>query len=117
MNTKELLQRARPFIEKGWTQDTMARDKRGLSVPFQSSRAVCWCLQGAMFVQTEHGASVDDICAALSFLAKLLPVERKNGDTPSTQVARFNDHIIKSKEEALEWLDRAIAKETENETQ
>ena len=46
---KAILERARDLIEqKGWTQNTLAKDKMGYMIDPDSPDAACFCLLGAM---------------------------------------------------------------------
>ena len=38
------------YLEKGWTQNTFARDAYDMKVDEQSSEAVSWCMAGAVEV-------------------------------------------------------------------
>src|SRR5271170_6750272 len=46
--TTEILIRARGFLERGWCQNTLARDADGNAIEPISERAVAWCAIGAV---------------------------------------------------------------------
>lgn len=43
-----LLERAKGFIERGWTRGAYARDENGDGVGSRNPTAVCWCAAGAL---------------------------------------------------------------------
>jgi len=46
--TTEILIRARGFLERGWCQNTLARDADGNAIKPISERVVAWCAIGAV---------------------------------------------------------------------
>lgn len=109
MTLKEILLKARTYIEKGWTQASHAKNSEGRHVPPTHPNAVCWCLEGAVVAQRETGVSLDDFILAMVALADQIPMESRRSGTVGEQVTFFNDNGITTQQEALEWLDKAIA--------
>lgn len=99
MKTSKALIKARKLIAQGWTQGSGARDKKGRHVSVYSSKAVCWCVQGAVF---KASPTQDVILAATSYLNRLID------DSICVSVIKYNDTNIKSQDEALTWLSDAI---------
>ena len=56
-----LLDCAAVHVEKGWTQNTSARDEHGVETDDRGPDAVCWCAQGAMHAASQRiGLTVVD---------------------------------------------------------
>lgn len=49
MNAIDILKEARALVERGWTQNAMARDEYGAVVDYQDDAATCFCMNGAMW--------------------------------------------------------------------
>lgn len=97
MTTFEVLRATRAKLEQGWTQHTSARDADGAPcIPF-ASRAVCWCILGAV---AATGASVSERAAALLVLRRF---------TGGALVQVLNDSRASSKDAMLDLLDKGIA--------
>lgn len=45
------LNRVADRLERGWTQGAYARDADGHPIDFTDDGAVCWCLEGAFYVE------------------------------------------------------------------
>lgn len=43
-------------LPRHWTTGAVARDASGQPAPYRSRRAVCWCLNGAMLLETDGEA-------------------------------------------------------------
>lgn len=103
--TKQLLERAKCLIERGWCQGTYARDDRGFSVPTDFRTATCFCTLGALF----RSAGVDDEKSFTRARASLDKVVARRG---FTYIPEFNDDPSTAKEDVLSAFDEAIAEVT-----
>lgn len=66
MKTEQItiLERVKSRLRMGWTQQVAARDPMGHVVRFDSPNAVCWCLLGAIVLESnlyKPGMSWDQI--------------------------------------------------------
>lgn len=97
MDTAQILKDARALIadEKNWTQDKVARDRRGYSVSPESRRAVCFCAIGAL-----RKTCVDD--DSLIYARDVLR------DVAKIPITEFNDTHTHA--EVIALFDRAIAR-------
>ena len=101
MTTKEILQEARKFVEKGWTQEACARDKNGNRVNWADAEASSYCLVGALRVASGT-QDVDD-----KVFQTLKKVSRTPFSTPRTY-AFYNDCKHITQVDILKLLDKAI---------
>lgn len=109
MNLKEVLVKARARVEHGWTRGCHAKNASGNSVSPSARDAVCWCLEGAVIAERSSSFTYEDFRLAMDALAEQIPaVSRVPGSTSGQNVVRYNDVILKSRQEALAWLDKAI---------
>lgn len=92
LTTKQVLQRARKLIEKGWTIRVMARNKYGHPVRYDNPNACKFCVLGALAKTDTHGGYHE----ARNILANL-----------TGGIVTFND--THSKQEVLDLFSRAIA--------
>ena len=61
LTAARLLDCAAVCVEKGWTQNSNARDEHGVDTDERGPDAVCWCAQGAMHAaSTRIGLTVLD---------------------------------------------------------
>jgi hypothetical protein len=98
--TKEVLVRARAFIERGHTTMYSARAADGSMVAPDSDMAVCWCAIGALYAV--------DRDAAMGRPYDVLSSALKSMDPASEGlVATYND--THSTDEVLRLFDAAIA--------
>lgn len=100
--SKALL-RARELVEKGWTQKAYGRDKTGCDqLSVLSEHCVSFCVTGAAIrAANEAGLA---LTALSDYLAAALG---RRGIPPVLE--RWNDAPERTKEDALQLLDEAIA--------
>ena len=101
MTTKEILQEARKFVEKGWTQGACARDKNGNCVDWEGVEATSYCLVGALRVASDTRDIDDNVFQALK------KASGKPFSTPRTY-AFYNDSKHITQVDILNLLDKAI---------
>jgi hypothetical protein len=101
--TVRVLEEARRLLlEKGWTQGTFARDRKGDAIEFDSPRAACFCTSGAIM---RVGESPDRSAEFYAFRA----LRKFLGDQT---IAEWNDDPRRTREDVLGLFDRAIAAES-----
>jgi len=88
----DILIGAKGFIERGWTQGELARDKQGNAVRPEDPNAVCWCVEGAI-----KAAGCNEKWRQIKEVLK------EHGSFPAY---RWNDDSDRTKEEVLEMLDK-----------
>ena len=94
--TAEILIRARGFLERGWCQNTLARDADGNAIKPISEQAVAWCAIGAIDATRVPGDP--------GVKPALLRLEAAIGGEP---ISAFNDHQV-TVWPVLAAFDRAI---------
>jgi len=92
METREILAEVRNLIAKGWTQNTWARDKRGIEVSPMSGDACKFDVSGAFMHVMDD---LDEGSVLACELCEKVEVEPTN----------FNDHPLRRKSEVLKLLD------------
>lgn len=107
MKPSEALTKAREILQnkEHWTKGEFARDELQRHVHRFSSKAVCWCAEGAIYKAWGTVYVIDSLWEFFSFLNRPLSV--------------FNDDPTTTHAMVLEAFDKAIelAKEKENEAQ
>lgn len=103
MTDKEFLQKAKDFLEKGWTKGVMARDSRCREIHAGSESATCWCILGALCATRE---SLKSTWTQQFTVERIL--ERELSKMGHCEIADFNDALMRTKEEVLALLDKAI---------
>ena len=99
MTNKEVLQEARKFVEKGWTQGVFARDKEGNTVESKDPRACKWNAMGALIAANPQGLyRWLELCSIFHSL------------TDKSLSFAFNDEPETTKEDVLALYDKAIAR-------
>lgn len=93
--TKQVLVKARKLIEKGWCKNVDARNAKGESVSTKSSKAVQWCILGALNCVT---TDFDDYYKAEDLLYHCAQMP----------LSMWNDLPQRIKEEVLRLFDEAI---------
>lgn len=104
---KDVLVEAKALLlEKGWTKGAGARDARGMSVPNYSPQAARFCVLGAIECATMKSGELARADAlfygARDSVARVACVG---------SVVTFNDAPMRTKEEVIAVLDKAIASE------
>ncbi len=99
---------AKGFLEKGWCIKTQGLTIDGTPVSGRDSRAVHWCLYGAIMAATPS----DMIVSAVANMIELLLLEHYPDDNPSGSISSFND-TQKTVKPVLKVIDLAIAKSME----
>ena len=92
-----ILNRTKTLLQRGWTQNLLARQADGSSIAPQHSNAVKWCAVGGV-IRAAHDLGFDGCSDALNLMNDLCP----GGSVPNFN----NSH---TKVEVLSLLDRAIA--------
>jgi hypothetical protein len=89
------------YIKKGWARGRYARDINGGGTSYSSPNAVCWCLEGAIYVA---GETIRDrpYKTPYEFLLK----EKICNITGNCSVADWNDRVAKGQDDVLDVLDR-----------
>lgn len=114
-----ILKKARTRVEKGWVAHEIATDANGNPVEPDSPEACEWCLSGALQAAAyEYGnpkaaathRRIDE--AARTILYANLGKKGFQKVNAVITLANLNDNIITNKDEALEYLDNAIAAQT-----
>lgn len=95
-----LKQARRLIAEKGWTQDTYARDANGERVDEDSRQATCFCIYGAVKRAKPQWLVEQDTMDCLDDLAA--------GITGFRNIVGFNDRPTTTREDVLAALDQAI---------
>lgn len=95
---REVLMEARRLIdEKGWTQNTFARDKSGEPVVPDAYCAVCFCSTGAI----ARAAQDDDLLVRMEARRRLRAVI-------DSSIPDWNDNPERTKDQVLAAFDQAI---------
>ena len=94
-----MLKRARALVKRGWCQDVLARDKRGIRCNEKDVFATSWCVVGATYraCSNRFGPS-DDAWSALTAAAR------------THDLAGWNDRTGRKQADVVALFDRAIAK-------
>ena len=93
------LLRIKELIAMGWTQGTFARDAQGLPCDTDDPAATQYCLRGALYKTGGDDALLFYICDRVR---EISPCKRGMG--------HFNDHTLKTHEEAVAFLDSVLEK-------
>lgn len=97
-----ILSRVRRRINDGWCQGAYARDIGGYLVGSYSSRAVSWCLHGAL----AREAGSREQFAAIEQL--LLGAAAEIAGRPYADLAQFNDGYATEPEDVLKAIEVAL---------
>ena len=103
----EIFEEARELIsvpERG-TQHSVARDNESNSVRFDSPRAVCWCIAGALAL-TSHKNGVKLTGPIASILREVQNILESLEPGTNAWIGFFNDTHTHA--QALQLLDKAI---------
>lgn len=98
MTAREILIKARGYIESGWCRDHYAVNPEGSPCRANSGEAVAWCALGALRAADQRG---DDLSPE-GYAAKAL-LNEVVGD-----IIWWNDSRAHAKEEVLAAFDKAI---------
>ena len=108
-DAREILTSARAFIERGWTQGALARNRQGMrcSAIMERDEACAWCAVGALdagayelFGRVDHAGIP---LAALTLKEVIFPEKPANH-----YLSDFNDAPERKKEEVISVYDKAI---------
>lgn len=94
MMVKDVLVKARSKIEQGWTQGAYARDAYGNVVHEESSRAVRWCLSGAISATGAPGPVKIRARSAIDNALEYVTVVGFNDTSTKAEVLRLIDRVI-----------------------
>lgn len=100
----DVLKRMKALLRKGWTQRTFARAANGRKMPWESPKAVRFCLLGAenraACEIVPHKRQRDRVKGSIySLLAKC---------SGNLSISNYNDHPQRKKEEVIAVVDCAI---------
>lgn len=102
---------ARRIIDKGWAQQTFARDSNGNMCFWASEQAESFCSIGAIYRAIDFGKTLNSfLCIdVIGAVAKHMPLgyETELGEN----LTRYNDTKGRRKEEILDAFDAAIAEQ------
>jgi hypothetical protein len=99
--TKKLLR-----AKKSWTKNVMARGKGGVrEVAFDSDRATCFCLQGAICRAVGDLNSFVRVSDAFGAVERQLRRDRK----PNSLLSYFNDDVTTTHADVVGALGKTIA--------
>ena len=106
MTTKQILVKARALIERGWTQNTAARNADGDHVAATSRHACRWCATGALYVVYESIPEwrEDPKPAEARDLVRAAIPNRNDYET----IVGFNDADNTTQADVLAVFDKAI---------
>jgi len=107
MTPKSILKDMRNLLEapERWTQGEYARDEKGDYICSRSSRAVCWCLMGAVSKVTGSEKAPDESVAVYETYNLLDSLANKHGEAST---ADWNDSKGRTHSEVLAFLDEAM---------
>ena len=107
MKVSQILNKAAELVEKGWCQDTEARDARGTEVPWDHDSATKFCASGAIRkVANEGHEGYVNITGPRSVLEEsLVPHDRKSMSYCS--IPAWNDCPDQTQEEVVRALRKA----------
>ena len=115
MTTVELLEKAKKKIEKGWCQETLAKDAKGRIVSERSRDACQWCSVGAILAALPIKEWRKEQEIGFSTLAETMEgfLEKAMG---SVSVAHWNDRPGRTQQQVIAAFDKAIAAAKKKET-
>jgi hypothetical protein len=97
---KQIIDRAIKLLEEGWTKRAFARDDKNVPCMPDSSKAVCWCLGGAI-IRAGCDNRVESVEDVFERIRNILSKEHA-----THSIIRFNDVIAQNKEEVIGLLRR-----------
>lgn len=101
-NVLRHLKKSLTFIEQGWTQGAIARDKTGKALSKATAKkAVAWCAMGAL--DKSVGGRIDLVDLTLEFLVKNLPKR-------FVLVTDFNDYDKTKQKDVVRLFKKCIKK-------
>ena len=100
MKYSEIYNKAANLVEKGWTQDAMARNEQGAEVYSNSRYAISWCLGGALNCASQ-GFSLNRRVELRKYLGLDLDVPSWNDDPNRTK-----EDVIKLLRDAAKRADK-----------
>ena len=105
---KKILVDARSLVmdESKWTQSADARDEKGQTVPFYSSKACCWCAAGAIYKAFNN---MGDKVAFPEVEQKFRYTMYKCGISKLHGIVTWNDLPSTTHQDVINVFDRAIA--------
>jgi len=120
-----ILDDARTLLEKGWTSCALARDEQGIPCDPKDTRAVCWCVTGALLASVDappdlieriiagRASDADRLALGEAFALVRRTLQAANG---GYALVFYNDTLLgkrKCREEAkvelFNWIGRAMA--------
>lgn len=106
MRERQILEKARELLLRGWTQRAFARNQYGTPVPSWATDACCWCAHGAivraqyeLFGATAKALESNTVISCMEQLDVLLN---------SADLSAFNDLLTTTQKDVLDLFDRAI---------
>ena len=115
-DAREILTKARAFMERGWTQGALARDRQGMKCSATDEHeARAWCMAGALDAGScELFGRLDNLGisqAALTLKEVIFP-----NNPASHYLSDWNDAPERKKDEALAVFDAAIKRLSEQDS-
>ena len=104
-NALLILKEARALVEKGWTQNAEARNKRGAECSKLDRHACAWCITGAMDAVSYKRFTLASLDWQEAVRAIRIAINR---DVEYTFLSDWNDAPGRKKEEVLAVFDKAI---------
>lgn len=101
--TREILVKARDYIERGWSQGHYARTAAGRQTDEDDALAASWCPLGAIMMAAPDSVRLRD--DAGDALCVAIGAEGKSGST----IPEWNDAAERTQADVLAAFDRAIA--------
>ncbi len=100
MKTHDVLRRAADLVDKGWTQDALARLADGTRTSFRDPDAASFCIIGAVYAEGKRRglSSLDVLCDLLK--------NRGSEVSPFGEInlATWNDNPARKKREVVDLL-------------
>ena len=113
-HVNKVLSRAADLVERGWTQDTYARNERGFSCSSYGAEACSWCLTGSLMraasdLYDEDRAEVYD-WALMSWYRSFFNKKDLDFDSCFEDAAvEFNDNPDRTQDAVVASLRQAVA--------
>ena len=109
MSSLRILKEARALVEKGWTQNADARNKRGAECPKFDKHASAWCITGAMDAASYKRFTLSSRVWQEAVRAMRIAINSvRDRNVECVFLSDWNDVPGRKKEEVLAVFDKAI---------